>query len=452
MSNLAVTKGPSPIEICSNEPSKTCSSSSGNDDCSGNGVCISSFLKETYFFKERLPRFVSTVSVSDLKTGGALKVDWQSEKVLVDKYKIYYRQKGGATFQEKLISKDDCQDTGTEYVCSYNLDSLLNNVNYEIRITAINENMAETELSLSFYGTPTDSDNQSPPTDVSFEILSHEEKRVRISWVAPVDYEVSSYKVYRGVNSGVYGANFVTQGNVTEVEVSLANSENNIFYFVVSSINPIGIESAYSQEIIVPFNSDSFSGDSGTFTDLRDSQIYKWVRIGDQIWMAENLNHDNGCTSVTWVNYSDGGWCGYYNNNPAYEDYGLFYQWSAAMNGETAEGSSGICPSGWHVPTGAEWNILVDYLNDDLGDSLRASPSDTPISWDGNNDTGFTALPAGYRATNGNFNDFSSFADFWSSSEESSFVVAFYLYSGSAYIHSNNTAGGVSLRCIKNIE
>ncbi len=61
--------------------------------------------------------------------------------------------------------------------------------------------------------------------------------------------------------------------------------------------------------------SDPFAGTSGTFTDTRDSQTYNWVKIGTQVWMAENLNYDNGCSSVTWVNGSDEGWCGCYNNN-----------------------------------------------------------------------------------------------------------------------------------------
>jgi uncharacterized protein (TIGR02145 family) len=135
--------------------------------------------------------------------------------------------------------------------------------------------------------------------------------------------------------------------------------------------------------------------------------------------MAENLNYDNGCSSVTWVNGSDEGWCGYYNNDEStYSDYGMLYQWSAAMNGTTTEGAQGICPDGWHVPTDAEWTVLVNYLGGEsiAGDKLKASPIDTPVSWDGSNTSGFTALPAGYRHPNSSFLRLGSYSFFWSSS------------------------------------
>jgi prepilin-type N-terminal cleavage/methylation domain-containing protein len=82
-----------------------------------------------------------------------------------------------------------------------------------------------------------------------------------------------------------------------------------------------------------------------SFTDPRDGNAYKTVLIGDQLWMAENLNHDNGCTEVVWENGIDKGWCGLPQlpddctlgvDCIPQEGYGLLYQWSAAMN---------VCPA-----------------------------------------------------------------------------------------------------------
>jgi uncharacterized protein (TIGR02145 family)/prepilin-type N-terminal cleavage/methylation domain-containing protein len=177
-------------------------------------------------------------------------------------------------------------------------------------------------------------------------------------------------------------------------------------------------------ESVLDGGEEDFSGTSGTFTDSRDSQVYNWVRIGGQVWMAENLSHDNGCSSVTWVNDSDEGWCGYYDNDEStYSDYGMLYQWSAAMNGTTTEGAQGICPDGWHIPTEAEWTILTDWLGANghsgtEGTALKATDSNDP-AWDGTDDLGFTALPTGYHYAGGGFYLLGSSTSFWSSSEYS---------------------------------
>ena len=110
---------------------------------------------------------------------------------------------------------------------------------------------------------------------------------------------------------------------------------------------------------------------------------YLTVQIGDQCWFAQDLMYDNGCSSETYVNYTDVGWC-----SPP------FYQWSAAMNNETTEGAQGLCPANWHVATLADFQTLSATLGGDSvsGSKLKAS---SPF-WDGSNEAGFNALPAGY--------------------------------------------------------
>jgi len=220
---------------------------------------------------------------------------------------------------------------------------------------------------------------------------------------------------------------------------------------------------------------DPFADTSGTFIDTRDSQEYSWVKIGDQIWMAENLNYDNGCSSVTRLNWSDDGWCGCYNNNQFNcDNYGKLYQWSAAMNGFIVEGSQGLCPDGWHIPTDEEWKILegnIDSfygLNDPIWDNTNLRGEDVASKLAGNynlwNDgilkshinfgvSKFNVLPAGYFNTNGGFFNIGTTSIIWSSSSNSindSWFRSFMsTYSNlSRYFHLNGFA--LSVRCLKN--
>jgi uncharacterized protein (TIGR02145 family) len=169
-----------------------------------------------------------------------------------------------------------------------------------------------------------------------------------------------------------------------------------------------------------------------------DGNTYNTVQIGDQCWMAENLDYDgdpsgNGCKDVTWVDDSDEGWCGYYTGGP-YEDEGLLYQWSAAMNGSTSEGAQGFCPTGWHIPTDAELYILENYLAEDTCTAGRTGfecdPAGSKLAGNAglwNDDaleahedfgtSGFSALPAGDRYTGGSYYNRSSYTYIWSSSE-----------------------------------
>jgi type II secretion system protein G len=115
------------------------------------------------------------------------------------------------------------------------------------------------------------------------------------------------------------------------------------------------------------------------FTDTRNSKTYNTVQIGTQCWMKENLDYDNGCSSETWVNNTDVGWCGYYTGGP-FANEGLLYQWSAAMADSTTEGAQGICPTGWHVPTDAELVALEQYTVSVIGSVATQYACDTILT------------------------------------------------------------------------
>jgi uncharacterized protein (TIGR02145 family) len=213
------------------------------------------------------------------------------------------------------------------------------------------------------------------------------------------------------------------------------------------------------------------------------STVYDLVDINGQCWMTTNLNEVPSAYSTAsggsgsgaaWRTNSPGnvGYWGYYNTTatsgasgwattvPAAGE-GLLYQWSAAMNGSTTERAQGVCPTGFHIPSDCEWMYL------EHGQGMSISQQTTNNAWrsstgEGNklrsagtgatNSSGFTALLAGNRDTNGTFNNRGTFGFWWSSSEASATSAQFrYLFSSQAGVFrtSGNKAFGLSVRCLK---
>ena len=156
-------------------------------------------------------------------------------------------------------------------------------------------------------------------------------------------------------------------------------------------------------------------GDTGTFTDPRDNQEYEWVVIGEQKWMAENLNY-----------YTPSGSWYYDNDSLEYADsYGRLYAWIIAMDGaessnENPSGVQGVCPPGWHLPSDAEWDELLDFLDsDDPANLLKEEGTEhwETTTDDVSNATGFTARPGGRRLASGTFQSIGTFGLWWSTKE-----------------------------------
>ena len=171
----------------------------------------------------------------------------------------------------------------------------------------------------------------------------------------------------------------------------------------------------------------------GEMTDPRDGQVYKTVKIGDQVWMAQNLNYDD---SVKTPSLKENSWC--YNDSLEYcEKYGRLYSWAAAKD---------VCPTGWHLPSEDELDDLIDSVarSASVGKSLQTK------LWDSGTDAyGFSAIPAGRRDDSGWYTGES--AAFWSSTAESK-GYAFYMFifaSGDARLGVLSEKYGASVRCIQ---
>jgi len=216
------------------------------------------------------------------------------------------------------------------------------------------------------------------------------------------------------------------------------------------------ISSSTKGETTAVFNS---SVTYGTLTD-QDGNVYKTVTIGTQTWMAENLRTTkyNDGTSIPnvisasgWANLITGAYCNYNNttSTDTIATYGRLYNWYAVKTGK-------LCPSGWHVPTDAEWSTLTDYLGGEsvAGGKLKEIGTTHWLSPNrgATNETGFTALPGGYRDLNFTFTSIGHVGDWWSASEHTTYNSS-YRYMPDVYsnVYSSyfNKEWGLSVRCVK---
>jgi len=191
-------------------------------------------------------------------------------------------------------------------------------------------------------------------------------------------------------------------------------------------------------------------------TDSRDSSTYNTVRIGSQCWMKENMNLGTripGNTNQT-DNQTVEKYC--YNNLETNCDvYGGLYQWDEMMQYNTAEGSQGICPPGWHIPKMSDWMTLKSFLGGAIVAGGKMKEEGT-AHWnlpntDGTNSSGFSGLPAGF-CDNGSFTGAGNYAYFWLSMLHNDPSAAWYfnLFYNSAEVIRDiyYRSGGFSVRCI----
>ncbi len=183
------------------------------------------------------------------------------------------------------------------------------------------------------------------------------------------------------------------------------------------------------------------------------------VTIGTQVWKNKNLevtNYRNGdmipqVTDPTdWASLTTGAWCYYNNDSTNGAIYGKLYNWYAVND------SRGLAPVGYHLPTDYEWNILSDYLGGEsvAGGKIKEAGTTNWLSPNtgADNRSGFTALPGGFRSTDGAFVDIGRGTLWWSSTEgDSATAWTRNLNNYSGYIGSNlfNKIFGFSVRCIK---
>ena len=300
-----------------------------------------------------------------------------------------------------------------------------------------------------------------------------------VCWSTKENPTIDNNKTSNGTGTGTFTSNLTSLStNTTYYVRAYATNSEGTAYGEGKSFTTLYVDIEYS-----------------SFTDSRDDKVYKTVTIGDQVWMAENLaylpsvvDRDTGSEDTgheTDPYYYVYGYNGtdveeakrYEYSHPlglfsikTYEIYGVLYNWPAAMNGASSSNTKpsevqGICPKGWHLPSVAEWTILTDYLGgeDIAGGKMKVTGT---TLWEvpnqgATNESGFTALPGGYRSSASgvetgpySFDSVGSISIWWSSTEYENYTngawILSLLYSRSKV---NRTfvgkAYGCSVRCLK---
>jgi uncharacterized protein (TIGR02145 family) len=209
-----------------------------------------------------------------------------------------------------------------------------------------------------------------------------------------------------------------------------------------------------------------FAQQIDTLKDQRDGRVYKTVQIGDQVWMADNLNTSvftdgtkisEVASAFNWSDLNTGAWSWYGNNSFNGDVYGRLYNWYAVMGIHDLESKTNIalrkkiCPIGWHVPSDEEWSVLGKYLGKNAGHKLKSA------GWLNSKGTtkdnsGFNALPGGYRDLIGGFEDLENDGYWWSATEyDNGFAWNRSLFydSGSFTRYVVSNVYGYSVRCLK---
>jgi uncharacterized protein (TIGR02145 family) len=273
-----------------------------------------------------------------------------------------------------------------------------------------------------------------------------------VCWSTSENPTVANSKTTNGTGVGTYTS------NITGL------SPNTTYYVRAYATNSQG--TAYGEQRT--FRTLTASDiEYGSFTDSRDGHIYKTVTIGDQVWMAENLAYlpsvvgpatESYTASYYYVYGYDGTSVATAKAKTNYQTYGVLYNWPAALT---------ACPSGWHLPSDAEWKQLEMYLGmtqveadksgyrgTDEGDKLKeVGTSNWRISNTGaTNESGFTALPGGFRDYAGTFTNIGYLGVWWSSTQNNT-EIAYYrslFYSLSdVRRNTNRMANGLSVRCLR---
>ena len=287
---------------------------------------------------------------------------------------------------------------------------------------------------------------------------------------------VTSVISYTGGNGGSHNGQVVTSTGVTGLTATLqagtfANGNGSLTYTITGTPATSGTAS-FALNIggkictltrtvaIAPQNPTS--GYGSNITDA-EGNSYKTVYIGTQQWMGENLKtskYSDGTTipnitdNTQWQNNTNGAWA-YYNNDAANNaKYGKLYNWYAVS--KTTNGNKNVCPTGWHVPTDAEWTVLTDYLGGASVAGGKMKEAGT-INWispntDATNVSLFTGFPGGNRNYYGGYNYIGSAGNWWTSTEDNTdnaWYRTLYDSNGDAFRSFINKKNGFSVRCLR---
>ena len=256
--------------------------------------------------------------------------------------------------------------------------------------------------------------------------------------------------------------NFTTDGTGTgSFPSNITGLSGNITYYVRAyATNSVGTNYGEQVSFTTPPSASDYNGN-----------VYEAVIIGNQVWMAENLKSTHYADGSALVDGTGAGnidadyttkYYFNYNDNESYvAAYGRLYTWAAVMNGEASSnnnpsGVQGACPTGWHIPSDAEWTELTDYLGGESVAGGKLKEIDL-THWNSpntgaTNETGFTALGSGYRDDITLSQELKTRVLWWSSTVyNTDNTYGRYIFNNSGAVVRNyiEKDTGISIRCLK---
>ena len=295
------------------------------------------------------------------------------------------------------------------------------------------------------------------PGETSYTITkSNTSNNVTVTLTSAVTLSGSAVSVYMMILPGAQSENL-------QIAVKIDGN-----WKEMSKIPPAG-GFVRGKKYVVTLNT-AHVGWNDAIQDSRDSQIYQYKTIGTQVWMTENLAYlpsvvgpgtGSNSTAYYYVYGYDGSDVATAKATDNYSTYGVLYNWTAAQS---------ACPSGWHLPSDAEWKQLEKSLGmtdaqansinfrgtHNEGNKLKEAGT---VHWNSpntgaTNETGFTALPGGYRAESNIFSILGETGNWWSStfynSDNAYYRSMSYVQSGVYRSDEGKNEYGLSVRCVRN--
>ena len=357
-----------------------------------------------------------------------IKLNWAQEESRISGF-IIERQTNTSNFiQITKLNKNTTQYTDSDVVLE---------TDYTYRLNAF------TDYNESDYDT-SNTTRTSFPRPTNLIAVYIDDQSIQLTWSDNSSFE-KGFKIIRNENSNNWLVIADLPSNTSKYTDTGINFLNRYYYRVYAyTINNLSNYSNTAEPV------------SPEMTDI-DGNVYHTIKIGNQVWMAENLKVTkyrdgtaipNITNNIDWTSLSTGAYGVYDNDETNKNLYGYLYNYYAV------DDSRNIAPEGWHVPTDDEWTTLIDFLGGSSISGGKMKEAGTAY-WNNpnsgaTNESGFTALPGGYRGYV--YNNMGNYSFFWSSTESSNADAwtrfLYYNYSGISRNYYDKT-GGCSVRCIR---
>ncbi|MRG45854.1 T9SS type A sorting domain-containing protein [Chitinophaga sp. SYP-B3965] len=328
---------------------------------------------------------------------------------------------------------------------------------YYWKVTAIDDSGEQTDSDIFTFVTEKVTKVANPTLEYPREISVYVATDVTLAWRYMDDPGIT-YDVYLDTKAQ---PDRIAQGITGKTYTALGLLPNTTYYWKVVAIDQQGVakSTVVRKFLTKPLNSN----ETGTFTDIRDGQIYQWVRINGEKWMTHNLSYlpeprDGYYGYEPWNELDrDKNFAALDNNDQNISKYGYLYTWAAALNfdalPDTAKKIQGVCPAGWHVADLEDWNKLYPISTNKPAQMHYSTWSFVGKENEWLNTSGLSMLQSGF------FNVFANGFDtkanqIWLAQrdrETSDQRGITYGEQQNYYFATNNTVyGGASVRCVKN--